>query len=901
MAEYVVPLVVEKLASQLMEEAISLSKGKEHVEWIEAELRRMQCFLKDADAKQDKDARISNWVVDIREVAFDADDFIDTYIYKTNGQREKGLVMCFKRYSHLFFLCELVSNFKINKNISRIKSKIHEIADSKLTYGIENIRQKSEGATLTVSELQERRISSPHHFEDDIIGLDEDIKRLESQLIYGQSCRSVLSIIGMAGLGKTTLAKMIYHSNGIKNNFDCCAWIYVSQEYSAEEVLRDLAKKVMGFSKIELEKMHREDLVEEISKFLQRRRYVIVLDDIWKKQVWDNLKDAFPDSKNGSRIMLTTRFKDIAIHADPRSPPHEPSLLNDEESWQLLSRKISLQWNAVTSLPPWTDELGKKIVKKCGGLPLAIVVLGGLLSRREASYNEWLKVLQSVHWQLRQDTIQCADILALSYFDLPFYLKPCFLYFGLFPEDFEISASRLILLWVAEGFVQPRGQEPIEDVSEDYLEELVGRSMVQVATRNSNGRIKTCRMHDLLRELAIAKATEDRFLHVIHGESRAGSIRTLSRSRRLAIHFNFPPSKKTTINLRSLLCFDLNEPVKVQVKRFKLLRVLDLEGSYISKLDSAIGKLIHLRYLGLRGTWLKNLPRSLRYLSNLETLDLRSTLINPFPDEILRLQQLRHLYFSDVQPMVSIPPTIPSTYLPDLQTLKGLFISEISRSDIEDFLSKLTTMRSLSLHGRLCIKKEHLGNWVAKLKSLECLKLNATRLMTEDTIHAAVPEWDLSCLTHLYKIHLAGSMQKMFDIQYFPTNLSELTLTQSWLMEDPMKTLEKLRSLRVLKLKHAAYVGREITCSSGGFVQLQLLKLSFMNSVETFRIEEGAMPNLRELEIVQCKLKIVPRGLWPVQSLKSVKLGFMPGHDIGLKIQEREGENWYRIEHVLPI
>lgn len=133
----------------------------------------------------------------------------------------------------------------------------------------------------------------------------------------------------------------------------------------------------------------------------------------------------------------------------------------------MLSKKVCLEWNSTRTLPPWSEGLGRRIVKKCGDLPLAIVVLGGLLSRKEASYSKWLKVLQSVHWQLTQDPILCADILALSYHDLPYYLKPCFLYLGLFPEDFEISTRRLILLWVAEGFVQPRGQEPLEDVAED--------------------------------------------------------------------------------------------------------------------------------------------------------------------------------------------------------------------------------------------------------------------------------------------------------------------------------------------------------------------------------------------------------------------------------------------------
>nr|XP_048329361.1 putative disease resistance protein At1g50180 [Ziziphus jujuba var. spinosa] len=896
MAEYIVSLVVEKVAGQLIDEAVSLSKVHNQVHWIEGELRRMQCFLKDADSKQESSARIRNWVVDIRDVAFDTDDVIDTYIQKATRFKEKSFRSCLiKRYP--FVLCELIVVYKVNRQIERIKTRIHEITVSRSTYGIENlIESNEEASTLSVfNKLREKRRSSPHADEDDIVGLDDNIAMLESQLIQGELRRSVISIIGMAGLGKTTLAKKIYRSSNIKRHFDCCAWVYVSQEYRAEEVLQDLGKRVIGLGRMELEKMHRYDLVEELSNYLEKRRYIIVLDDIWKKEVWDNLKAAFPDSKNGSRIMFTTRFKDVALHADPRTPPHELHLLNHEDSWELLSKKVCLEWNSVTSLPPWTEEIGKKIVKRCGGLPLAIVVLGGLLSTREVSCNEWLKVLQSVHWQLKQDPLQCEDILALSYFDLPYYLKSCFLYFGLFPEDFEISARKLVLLWVAEGFVLPRGEEPLEDIAEDYLEELISRSMVQAASRKSNGRIKTCQIHDLLREFSMTKARDDRFLEVIHKDAKMSSLSSLTRCRRLAVHFSVPPAKNTA-KLRSLLCFDPSEPISIEKKRFKLLRVLDLEDAYLARFDSAIGELIHLRYVGLRGTWLKKLPSSISYLSNLQTLDLRSTFINPFPAEILRLQQLRHLYFNDLQKMVPTP--FPNTCLSNLQTLNGLYID--GTSSIENGLNRLTNLRELGLCGHFSMQEESLAKWIFNSKDVQCLKVNAMPV-SEDNVNTAIPQLDLSNHAHLYKLHLEGVMTKMFDIQFFPTNLTELSLKGSLSMEDPMEKLEKLPNLRILKLKQSAFVGKEMKCSSGGFPQLQFLKLAFMHSVRLWRIEERAMVNLRELEIVECKrLTIVPRGLWPVTSLCSLKLGFM-AHDFEVKVQERLGENWYTIDHVLPI
>ncbi|KAG6625226.1 hypothetical protein CIPAW_16G081900 [Carya illinoinensis] len=713
--------------------------------------------------------------------------------------------MCFD--CHPFMLGRFIARHEINRQISKVKTKIQHINYSRGTYGIENLGRGGEVTGLAVGRLREKRRSSAHACEDDTVGLVEDMNKLEARVIHGEPRRSVISIIGMAGL-----------------------------EYRVKEILQYLGKTILGLGKADFDTMSSEDLKEFLSKFLEERRYIIVLDDIWKTEVWDDLKAAFPDAENGSRIVLTTRFKDIALHADPRSPPQELCLLSDEDSWKLLSKKVCLEWNSTTTLPPWSEGLGRQIVKKCGGLPLAIVVLGGLLSRKEASYSEWLKVLQSVHWHLTQDPTLCADILALSYHDLPYYLKPCFLYLGLFPEDFEISARKLILLWVAEGFVQPRGQEPLEDVAEDYLEELIGRSMIQVAARKSNGRIKACIIHDLLREFAISKATEDRFLEVIHQD--------------------------------------------VKVKSFTRAR-----------LDSAIGKLVHLRYLGLRGTWLKTLPSSVCYLVKLQTLDLRSTLVSPIPAVVTKLQQLRHLFFNELREMVPSPP--PSrTFLANLQTLHGLCIN--GTESVENVLNKLTNLRELELYGELELHEKALGMCIFNLKGLHCLKLNASGLRPS----LAIPMLDFSSHTHLHKLHLVGLLNKT---QTFPPNLTELSLQNSFLSEDPMEKLEKLPNLRVLKLKQSSYVGKEMICSSGGFPQLQVLKLSFLFYVETWRIAEKAMSNLRELEIVQCKrLKIVPRGLWPVTSLCILRLGYMP-LDIEMKIQERQGENWYRIEHTLPI
>ncbi|KAJ4969286.1 hypothetical protein NE237_015987 [Protea cynaroides] len=210
--------------------------------------------------------------------------------------------------------------------------------------------------------------------------------------------------------------------------------------------------------------------------------------------------------------MLTTRNKEVAFHADMESIPHELRFLSEEECWTLFCKK-ALPKNASPVVSPELQKVGRDIVGKCGGLPLAIVVLGGLLSRKDRIPSDWAKVLKRINEKFCEGHDQITSILALSYDDLPYYLKSCFLCLGFFPEDQEIPARKLIQLWLAEGLVQQRGSETMEEVAENYLKELIDRSMVQVARKSSVG-IKTCRIHDMLWNLSISEAMEDKFLDV---------------------------------------------------------------------------------------------------------------------------------------------------------------------------------------------------------------------------------------------------------------------------------------------------------------------------------------------------------------------------------------------------
>ncbi|KAL7239255.1 hypothetical protein ACSBR2_005202 [Camellia fascicularis] len=384
-----------------------------------------------------------------------------------------------------------------------------------------------------------------------------------------------------------------------------------------------------------LEKMEKEDLKCHLHELLKESRYLVMIDDVWDTDAWASLRRALPDSKKGSRVIITTRKKVVAESSGGRKYVHHFRFIEPEESWELFYKKVFPNYDGVDDktyrCPPSLEELARDMVRKCHGLPLAIVVLGGLLLRKHP--DEWPK-LQGRFWRYvsgdnfeSHDSTHVTQILALSFNNFPHHLKSCFLYLGLFPEDFEIDAERLIWLWVAEA-------------------------------KRNRMRIRRCRVHDLLRDFAIEKSKELNFLHIYDGN--VFSAPSPCKHRRLASHsgglkrfdsFGY----SSNLHLRTLLFFNLENESKLQFlyKKLRLLRVLDLgeiifnhseEIEYVRLLD-AIDKLIHLRYFSISDSKINKIPPSIGNLQTLQTLECfefdRAVIM--LPDEICNAQQLRHL------------------------------------------------------------------------------------------------------------------------------------------------------------------------------------------------------------------------------------------------------------------
>ncbi|KAH0681942.1 hypothetical protein KY289_019694 [Solanum tuberosum] len=392
--------------------------------------------------------------------------------------------------------------------------------------------------------------------------------------------------------------------------------------------------------------MTERDLEIYLRDLLKKRKYLVVVDDLWQREAWESLKRAFPDSKNGSRVIITTRKEDVAERADSRGFVHQLRFLSQEESWDLFCRKL-LDVQAMTST---MERIAKDMVNKCGGLPLAIVVLSGLLSQKRG-LGEWQKVKDRLWKNIEDDSIEISYILSLSYNDLSTALKQCFLYFGIFPEDRVLEAENIIRLWMAEGYI-PRGEERMEDVAEGFLNELIRRSLVQVA-RTFWEKVTECKVHDLLRDLTIQKALEVNFFDIY--DPRNHSISSLCI--RHAIHDQgekYLSLDLSNLKLRSIIFFDPD---------FRNMNLINFSSVfqhiYVLYLDTlggtvpyAIGSLYHLKFLSLRG--IGNLPSSIGNLKNLQTLCVKSEFrhLCQLPPETADLINLRHLVAPYSEPLL---------------------------------------------------------------------------------------------------------------------------------------------------------------------------------------------------------------------------------------------------------
>ncbi|XP_034680647.1 putative disease resistance protein At1g50180 [Vitis riparia] len=922
MAESSIWFFVEKLSALVSQQASLFGAVEGQVRLLRNELQWIRQFLEHASAETRylkmsdlaprQETTFVLWVNQLRDAAYDAEDAIDEFIFQVQRKRQQRLNNI--KFLNLLPACvgladklPLVSD--LNGRISQINITLEKILINKQRYGME-YEPGGYSDQMVGSEWKRKSISGTVE-ETNLVEMTNDVEAVKGMLLEGAMERVVVAILGMGGLGKTTLAKKVYNDGAVQNHFGrYCAWVYVSQEYSTiRELLLGIASCIMTLTD-EQKRKNENELGEEVYKCLQGNRYLIVLDDIWNIDVWRGLRSYFPAESNKSRVLITTRRYDIAV--DAHSDCYELRPLGEKESWELFLNKVGsaavLKW-------PGSEEFKKEIVAKCKGLPLTIVVLGGLLSLKDLTRDSWLKVLKRMDWHLSQGPDSCLGILALSYNDLPSYLKPCFLYCGVFPEGSEIKASKLIRLWVAEGFVQKRGKETLEDIAEDYLYELIQRSMIQVADARVDGSVKSCRIHDLLRDLAISEAKEEKIFEV---DENIDVDELPTRVRRLISNINqtISPHLQNS-NLRSLIFNrSLDERGRVFLYKYpKLLRILHMDWVQCTvmsgcKVSRHIGRLIYLKYLCLRGMeWEIRLPPSIGRLVNLETLDSGNNFIF-IPHTIWKLKQMRHLNcwrgrISSRQSMRErwVEGHLGVHQMTNLQTLYlegGDWLKDNNLGKLAHHLKQL----KLDLYSHPKLKEESFRS-IAQLTGLQKLKLETDNFIESEGLSTSTPILfpGLESFSHhkcLYELHLLGPIRKLpVETTLYPPNLMQLKLLRTKMEEDPMPILGRLPNLRILILLQDSYVGTGMNCPHGGFLRLEFLQMQDLWLLEDLSAEEGAMPNLKTLKIEYChKMRKFPHGLLQLKKLQRLNL-YGLSQELMSGVLETQGEDWNWIRRII--
>ncbi|XP_016467976.1 putative disease resistance protein RXW24L [Nicotiana tabacum] len=841
-----------------------------------------QSILKNAGPNQSN--TIEQLITKIDEAACNTEEAVKNHGLRNNSSK----IRCLNLPSRLS---------KSHDPHARIKFELRELyyqvkhALQKLSYLISDLP-----AELTEKDEWERLdyYSRP---DRNSIGLKEDKVQVIEYLMDESEDLKVISLCGSGGVGKTTLAYEIYDHPEIWYKFLHRIWIPVSSTFNPGNILLHIARY---FDRKNCTDKSEDQLVDIIfRKLSEGGRFLFVLDDIWSTEVLDELQrilldDRFsPITNKGHRILLTTRKRQVTEYGflKPQSV-YTVRGLKENHAWELLMEEYR-RHNREDKLSAEKENIGREMVKRCEGVPAAIIKLGQELAGKE-SLDEWNIVHQNLMSFLTDNVLQ---VLAPSFDDLPDHLKLCFIYLGFWPEDSVIDTEKLYHFWIVEGLVKPQDIS----VAENYLTELARMSMVHEVEEEevpSVRRLKFCRISRMMRQLCISKGNQINSSHIV--DSRLGSDFSSSSSRnktrRLFVCLEkledsgILAKKERTRNLHSLHILDAHKqqgrtPVrlsgKFDVEELKLLRLLDFDGVDIVwdelsfGLLEGISKLVHLRYLSFKGCILNQLPLAISNLLYLQVLDLRvddSITEVILPNVLWKMRKMKHLYL----------PRMFQTYTGDKLRLDGLTELET----LENFITRVcnvTDLQTLAELHNLAVKidgdltdlqfiNEHLKQPSNKQIQLSIDVRNFD--CYEDNRHSAIRE--LLQYQAVRIICIEGHIRELPSKNKISPSLTKLVLIGSELEKDPTEKLSKLPNLRVLVLDDNAFEGTHMVSPPSGFTELKRIEILNLMFLESWTVEINSMPKLCNIRIENCKKLRILHDLKLLTALKKVEITKMP-------------------------
>ncbi|KAL5728748.1 hypothetical protein ACHQM5_001794 [Ranunculus cassubicifolius] len=882
MAEAIVSAVAEQLSSIVrleLEQEVKLIIGVEReVNALTSTLNFIKALLEDAEKRQVTNQAVKIWLEDLKEITFDVEDVLDEWFTRISISQSHKEGVPNKVRSYIFSLLScfqpVVVRHEIAHRITEIAERLDKHARSvdqlKLIEARSHQDYYSPPRTSSITDVLE------------IQGREIDKQNLLGRLVGESSTQQephipIVSIVGMGGLGKTTLAQMIYSE--IKSNFELSMWVCVSHPFDLQEVTKDIieqggknVKNAAGW----------ETLHQRLCSTVKGKKFLLVLDDVWSEdgKDWAPLTRSLDGGAKGSRIIVTTRNEKVANMMEAVYT-HRLQQLSDEDSWSLFWKIVSLRRSQV-ELQKF-EQIGKEIAKKCKGVPLAVRTLARRM-RLERTIQDWRNVLASEIWEVKQIQVEFLPALLLSYYALPPRLKQCYLYTVIFPKGKKIKMDKLLKLWMAQGFLDADGLKEPEMIGAEYFNDLAAGSFFQDFHEDDAGYITECKMHDHVHDLARFLSGKG-FRHIDAGKDKMNEFVFESK------------------NLRSLIIKPSTPVLSVLCQQLRYLRVLDMSSSGCDEVSNEVGNLLHLRYLDLsKNPSLRELPDKMCDLYNLQTLKLNwCASLCKLPEGIGKLSNLRYIEVENTDKLTYFPKNIGKLCM--LRTLckfpmtgagKGCGIEDLEKIDF--------------LQGRLVISGlRHVGSVNAaksagllKKKSLSSLKLDFGYFLDVDE---DVREEDIRRMEGILEAlkpdqNLQGLAIRCFPGSVFPLWTSaesslcnvvklELQTCKKCTQLPALGSLGSLENLYIEGLGSVEHIGAEFYgVEEISFPALKTLAFVSMEELETLEIPflnfKKVMPRLCELKIESCKKLLGLPALGRLESLESLYIGRLESvEDIG--------------------
>ncbi|EYU34177.1 hypothetical protein MIMGU_mgv1a021147mg [Erythranthe guttata] len=638
----------------LLQNLISISVEQiNHVRYYKKQLKKLkdcvsmiQSFLNDAEKKQVTDETVKLWLRKLEGVAFDADNLLDELNYQHLSKKLHTEYRIGKKVRD--FIPHSINHLKMALRIRDINKNMEDINHEASNYGLQKAvigaYTPVDGSGPSAVRLETDSFSIDPIF----LGRENDVSKIVKMMtrVPNDQVFSILPIVGMGGLGKSTVARQVFSHEVIRNHFAKRFWVYVSKNFDVMSLFKKILTSLAGTN---AELGNKQAVLEELQKYLGTERFLIVLDDVWNdnQEIWDDFVNPLRriSSSTGNGIIVTTRREHVASLVTTL-PIHQLNNLLDDECWSIIKAKAVGEG---TIIPSELETIGVQIAKRCRGLPLAAKVVAGLL--RGKSMDGWVSIQKNWLSDLTDEN-SISKILKLSFDHLSSpSLKKCFAYCSIFPKGFNMERKKIVELWMAEGFLHGTDMEIVGNQFFDLL--LQNSLLLQVVGRNDYyGDITYYNMHDLVHDLAssiLISSVQVRYKCLQSSECESHDILNEQAS-----------------YLRSLLS---NDKICVRMfSEFKSLHVLILMGNCVEELPTSIGVLIHLRCLDISDTKTKCFPNSISELYHLQTLRA-SDVLEALPNTMKNLISLRHLHI----PKIELPPEMGR--LTSLRTLPYFGVS----------------------------------------------------------------------------------------------------------------------------------------------------------------------------------------------------------------------------------